>query len=111
VNVHGQRFSLASSHQLVAELVVTGGEFPWLSATVRATPAFDLLQPLFAGELRLLDRLDQDVEAWEAAYDGLRQKVILERPDGFAVPEFLLHVDDEDAWWRWSDEPFPGDEP
>jgi hypothetical protein len=101
---------LRRGDQLVAELVVTGGDFPWLSATVRATPAFDELRPLFAEELRLLDRLDQDVEAWEAAYDRIRQEVILERPDGFAVPEFLLHIDGQDAWWRWSDEPFLGDD-
>jgi hypothetical protein len=24
-----------------------------------------------------------------------------------AVPGFLLHVDGEDAWWRWSDETVP----
>jgi len=78
---------LRRGDELVAELVVTGGDFPWLNATVRATPAFDELRPLFAEELRLLDRLDQDVEAWEAAYDRIRREVILERPDAFAVPE------------------------
>jgi len=102
---------LRRGDELVAELVVTGGDFPWLNATVRATPEFDELRPLFAEELRLLDQLDHDVEAWEAAYDRVRQAVILERPDGFAVPEFLLHVDGGDAWWRWSEEPFPGDDP
>jgi hypothetical protein len=102
---------LRRGDELVAELVVTGGDFPWLNAIVRATPAFDELRPRFVEELRLLDRLDQDVVAWEAIYDRIRQEVILERPDGFAVPEFLLHVDGEDAWWRWSDEPFPGDDP
>lgn len=102
---------LRRGNELVAELAVTGGDFPWLNATVRATPAFDELRPLFVDELRLLDRLDQDVEAWEAAYDRVRREVILERPDGFAVPEFLLHVDGEEAWWRWSDEPFPRDDP
>ena len=96
---------------IIAELVVTGGDLPWLNATVRATPAFDELRPLFVEELRLLDRLDQDVEAWEAAYDRVRREVILERPDAFAVPEFLLHVDGEYARWRSGDEPFPGDDP
>jgi hypothetical protein len=106
-----QVWRLYRGDELVAELVVTGADFPWLNATVRATPAFDELRPLFLEELRLLDRLDPDAEAWEAVYDRVRQEVSLERPDGFAVPEFLLHVDGEDAWWRWSDEPFPGDEP
>jgi hypothetical protein len=87
--------------------VVTGGDFPWFNAPVRATPAFDEFRPLFAEELRLLDRLDQNAEVWEAAYDRVRRQVSLERPDGFAVPEFLLHVDGDEAWWRWSDEPSP----
>ncbi len=26
---------------------------------------------------------------------------------GRSVPEFLLHIEGEDAWWRSSDEPFP----
>jgi hypothetical protein len=94
----------------VAELLVTGGDFPWLNATVRATPAFGEVRPLFAEELRLLGRLDEDPEAWEAAYDRVRLEVSLVRPDGFAVPEFLLHVDGKDAWWRWSDEPFAEDD-
>jgi hypothetical protein len=25
------------------------------------------------------------------------------------VPEFLLHIDGTEAWWRWSDEPFEGE--
>jgi len=43
----------------------------------------------------------------EAAYRRIREAVRLLAPDGRAVPEFLLHIEDEDAWWRWSDEPFP----
>jgi hypothetical protein len=101
---------LRRGDELLAELLVTGGDFPWLSASVRATPAFEDVRPLFAEELRLLDRLDEDAEAWEAAYDRVRLEVSLERPDGFAVPEFLLHVDGKDAWWRWSDDPFPEDD-
>jgi hypothetical protein len=44
---------------------------------------------------------------WEAAYDRIRQAVRLLAPDGRPVAEFLLHIDGDDAWWRWSDEPFP----
>jgi hypothetical protein len=32
--------------------------------------------------------------------------VSLAYPDGRRVPEFLLHIDGLEAWWRWSDEPF-----
>jgi hypothetical protein len=49
---------------------------------------------------------DDDDDAWEAAYDRVRAAVSLIAPDGQAVPEFLLHIEGQDAWWRWSDEPF-----
>jgi hypothetical protein len=36
--------------------------------------------------------------------------VSLAAPDGHLVPEFLLHIDGSEAWWRWSDEPFRDEE-
>jgi hypothetical protein len=27
-------------------------------------------------------------------------------PHGGEVPEFLLHIDKGEAWWRWSNQPF-----
>ncbi|MBX6751337.1 MAG: hypothetical protein IRY85_17015 [Micromonosporaceae bacterium] len=33
----------------------------------------------------------------------------LRNPEGRDVPEFLLHIDGDQAWWRWSDEPFDED--
>jgi hypothetical protein len=40
------------------------------------------------------------------------REVRLLAPDGRPVPELLLHIEG-DAWWRWSDKPFPqaGDNP
>jgi hypothetical protein len=61
---------------------------------------------LLAEELRLLDRVDDDVDAWEAAYAAIRATLTLRYPHGGEVPEFLLHVDGDTAWRRWSDEPF-----
>ena len=72
------RLMLMRSGEPVAELVVNGGDFPWLNAEVRAG----------------------------AAYENIRSEVRLCYPDGRVVPEFLLHIRGEDAWWRWSDEPF-----
>ncbi|GAB3936611.1 hypothetical protein GCM10027614_13400 [Micromonospora vulcania] len=64
------------------------------------------VRPLFAEELRLLDGIDEDVESWECAYDAVRNDVTLRYPNGQDVPEFLLHIEGDEAWWRWSDEPF-----
>ena len=109
----GRVWRLRRGAQVVAELVVTGGDFPWLNAAVRPAPGFEEVQPLFEEELRALDRIDDDPGAWEAAYENIRGAVILHDPEGRPVPEFLLHIDGGDAWWRWSDEPFtqPGSDP
>jgi hypothetical protein len=102
----GERWRLYLGDQLVADLVVVGGDFPWLSARIEPRDGFEKVRPLFAEELRLLDNVDRDVESWEAAYAAVRSAVILRYPDGHPVPEFVLHIDGEDAWWRWNDEPF-----
>ncbi len=98
---------LVRGDELLAELVVTGGDFPWLNATARPAAAFAEVGPLFDEELRRLEFLDDELEQWEAAYRRIREVVRLLAPDGRPVPEFLLHIEGEDAWWRWSDEPFP----
>ncbi|WP_307870928.1 hypothetical protein [Micromonospora sp. C51] len=92
--------------EVVAELVVNGGDFPWLNARVDPREGLAELRPLFAEELRLLDSINEDVKSWEHAYEAVRNAVTLRYPDGQEVPEFLLHIDGDEAWWRWSDEPF-----
>jgi len=102
-----QVWLLVRDEELLAELVVTGGDFPWLKAQVRAAEGFAEVRPLFEEELRRLDHLDDDPDPWEAAYNRIRQTVRLHAPDGRPVAEFLLHIDGIQAWWRWSDESFP----
>ena len=96
---------LVRGRELIAELVVTGGDFPWLSGTVLPATGFAEVRPLFEDDLRRLDRLDSEPELWEAAHRRIRDQVQLLAPDGRPVPEFLLHIEDEDAWWQWSHEP------
>jgi hypothetical protein len=42
---------------------------------------------------------------WEPPHDAVLSIVALRYPDGTEVPEFLLHIDGNEAWRRWSDEP------
>jgi hypothetical protein len=100
-------WQLVRGGEVLAELVVTGGDFPWLSAEVRPVAGFAGVRPLFDDELRRLEYLDEEPEQWEVAYRRIREVVRLLAPDGRPVPEFLLHIEGENAWWRWSDEPFP----
>ncbi len=97
----GRVWQLVRGDELLAGLVVTGGDFPWLNAKVRPATGFAEIRPLFDEELRRLEFLDDDLEQREAAYRRIREVVHLLAPDGRPVPEFLLHIEGEDAWWRW----------
>lgn len=105
-------WELFRGDELVARLVVESPDFPWLRARVQALPGFADLRPLFAEEVRLLQAADEPGaglgpdSAWEHAYWRIRDAVRLVDPDGRDVPEFLLHIDDDEAWWRWHDQPF-----
>ena len=80
--------------------MVTDGNFPWVYARVDEREGFDEVRSLFAEELLRLDSLDEDVEAWERAYEAVRNAVALRGPDGREEPEYLLHIDGDEAWWR-----------
>jgi hypothetical protein len=103
--VVGDVWRLYAGDDLIADLVVTEADFPWLYS--RFVPLGDCaaVRSLFDEELRLLE-LDDDVDAWESAYREVTRAVALAAPDGRRVPAFLLHVSGDEAWWRWSDEPF-----
>ncbi|MFJ8630679.1 hypothetical protein [Streptomyces sp. NPDC093568] len=90
----------------VGEILVDEADFPWLSGHFTPGPGYAAVRDLFARELALLER-DQDElwEEWEAAYDEIRRRVTLSSPDG-SVAEFLLHIEGDRAWFRWSEEPF-----
>jgi hypothetical protein len=92
--------------ELLAELVVNDSDFPWLNAKIRPAAGFEEIRPLFEDELRWLQTFDENRGQWADAYERIRDATRLLAPDGHPVPEFLLHVEGDDAWWRWSEEPF-----
>ena len=69
----GERvWRLMQGRELLVELIVTGGDFPWLNSRIRAAPGFEAIRPLFEQELRALERIDDDLGSWDAAYDRIR---------------------------------------
>jgi hypothetical protein len=103
-----EAWRLYAGDELVADLVVTRGDFPWLHATVEANAGFERYRDLFAKELAASEAA-AETDSWSAAdiyHYRIRAELRLVAPDGREVPEFLLHVDESEAWWRWSDEPF-----
>lgn len=85
---NGDVWTLHHGGKLVAELVVTGLDWPWVHARVVARPGFDELRPLFDEEF---------------AYSAVRDAVTMRYPDGRDVAEFLLQIDGDVAWWRSTD--------
>ena len=102
----GEVWRVHGGDEPVGEIVIDEADFPWLSGRFVPGPGFAAVRDLFVRELALVQQdHEEDLEAWEAVYDEIRRRVSLSSPDG-PVPEFLLHIEGERAWFRWSDEPF-----
>ncbi|MFE5260995.1 hypothetical protein [Streptomyces coelicoflavus] len=90
----------------IGEILIEGADFPWLSGRFRAGPAYGAVRDLFARELALAERDDAGHWAeWKTVYAEIERRVRLVSPDG-PVAEFLLHIEGDRAWFRWSDAPF-----
>ncbi|MEU5539912.1 hypothetical protein [Streptomyces sp. NPDC020362] len=102
----GTVWCVRTGEEPVGEILIDEADFPWLSGRFVPGPGFAAVRDLFARELALADRDDDACwEEWESAYGEIRRRVALSSPDG-PVPEFLLHIEGDRAWFRWSDEPF-----
>lgn len=99
----GEVWRLLRAGAVVGEIVVDGGDFPWLGGRFVPGEGFAELRPLFERELALLEA--ERFGEWEAAVDAIEAEVELVAPGG-PVAEYLLHIDGERARFRWSDEPF-----
>jgi hypothetical protein len=108
----GKVWRLLRGDVVVADFTVREADFPWLNADVTRHEGFADVADLFAEDIRALDRVDEDggMEALDSAVARIQQETRLTYPDGRAVPEFLLHIEGDEAWWRWSDEPFDAPE-
>lgn len=98
----GQVWRLERARELLGEIVVEEADFPWLSGRFTPEPAFAEVKPWFDEALALLDA--EEYEGFEDAYARIAGCLSLVAPTG-PVAEFLLHVQDGQAWFRWSDEP------
>ena len=107
-----ETWQLFSGETLLADLHVVSRDFPWLHARLRPTAAFDRVRALFHDELQLTNAADEAdwsesaERAWMDAYNRIRTTCRLVQPNGEEAAEFMLHIDGEEAWWRWHNEPF-----
>ncbi|WP_345695356.1 hypothetical protein [Kitasatospora terrestris] len=94
---------LVRQEELLGEIVIDEADFPWLAGRFVPTEAFGEVEPWFDESRALLDA--GEYERFDEAYDRIAGALSLVAPEG-PVAEFLLHVKDGRAWFRWSDEPF-----
>ncbi|MDI6413134.1 hypothetical protein QLX52_30465 [Streptomyces albus] len=90
---------------LIGTVAVTETDFPWLRGRFVAEPAFAEVKPWFDEVLALVE--SNDFERVDAAYDRIPRELTLVSPSG-PVADFLLFIDGDEAWFRWSDEPIGG---
>ena len=107
-----QQWRLMSGVRLVGTIDVLESDFPWLSGLFKPAASFGEFRDAFTHELELVEGdLEHHVDQWESLYRSIRDRLQLVRPDGTAVPEFLLHIRGTKAWFRYSDMPFEKDDP
>ncbi|TDQ45863.1 hypothetical protein [Actinorugispora endophytica] len=104
----GRLWRLCEGDETVAEIEITEADFPWLHGRLRARPGLERWRPVFAEDLALSRHLEEHADADRVArsdelYERLNADLALVAPDGAAVAEFLLHVDGDEAWFRWID--------
>ncbi|WP_243639446.1 hypothetical protein [Micromonospora sp. MW-13] len=100
----GRVWRLYHRGELIGEIDEQSRDFPWTYGRFRPQPGFEPLRPLFAAWNAAVDA--EDDEAMERAYDAVRAAVTMTHPDGRQVAEFLLSIEDDEAGFRWHDEPF-----
>ncbi|MFJ4800421.1 hypothetical protein [Streptomyces murinus] len=102
----GQVWRVRSGAEPVGEIVLDEAGFPWLHGAFTTASGFAAVRDLFARELVLMD--EEDREGADLVYEEIRRRITLTSREG-PVAEFLLHIEGDRAWFRWSDEPFEED--
>ncbi|MFI5606131.1 hypothetical protein [Amycolatopsis sp. NPDC051903] len=100
---------LVRGDELLGEIVLENADMAWHFGRFKPQPAFAEVKPLFDEELALVDSgLEDNYDAWERIWERITASMSLVSPRG-PVPEFLLHVQGDEAWFRWGDQPFDED--
>ncbi|MFF7456311.1 hypothetical protein [Kitasatospora sp. NPDC008115] len=103
VGVKSEVWRLVRQDEPVGEVVVDSADFPWLYGRFVPGPGFAAVEPWFTEAAALVEA--DEWERFEECYDRIASTLTLVGPKGPAA-EFLLHIEGDQARFRWSDEPF-----
>ncbi|MEU7551464.1 hypothetical protein AB0B01_03725 [Streptomyces sp. NPDC044571] len=98
-----RRWGQEHGRELVGEIAIAGFDFPWLSGRFTPQPAFAVFKPWFDEARAVL--AEEDFERFDEVYASIARRLTLVSPTG-PVAEFLLHIEGDEARFRWSDTPF-----
>ncbi|HEY0428549.1 MAG TPA: hypothetical protein VGC76_12280 [Pyrinomonadaceae bacterium] len=93
-------FQLVQEDKLLGTLRSYDLDFPWAICKFEATEEFQKIKPIFDEELKLSE--SEDFEKWKEVYkqiESLNLKLI-SAEDERIIEEFLLHIKDDEAWFR-----------
>ncbi|MFE7136889.1 hypothetical protein ACFVAG_03995 [Streptomyces sp. NPDC057644] len=96
---HHDEWRLLSGSTLVGTILVDDPGMPWQRGHFSPEPAFSRFKPWFDEINALVDA--QELERFDDVYNLIEGALTLESPSG-PVGEFLLHIDQERAWFRWN---------
>ncbi|MFD9793709.1 hypothetical protein ACFWXK_22490 [Streptomyces sp. NPDC059070] len=83
---------------LVGTVHVEDSPMPWLRGRFVPEPAFSLFKSWFDEANALVEA--EEFERFDDAYDRIEDALTLVSPSG-PVADFLLHIDQDRAWFRW----------
>ena len=94
-------YQLRRGDELLGTLTLITPDFPWMFCKFEPCDSFTEIRALFEEELRLLDR--EDWVAWEQAYEKIRELSLqlMNVKEDCEIEEFLLHIDGDEAWFRY----------
>ena len=98
----GEVWTLHHDDRLIRRITIDGSDFPWLEGAFEPLPSFEEFKPLFD---RSIELINDGADEWESVYTQIESRLELHSEDSPAA-EFLLHIENERAWFRWSDIPF-----
>jgi hypothetical protein len=96
-------YQLKQNDVLIGTLRSVDTDFPWINCKFEPTEAFQSIKFLFDAEVKVLNVNPSDLDEWEAAYRAI-ETLNLElqcQDDGKEIEGFLLHIQSDDAWFRY----------
>jgi hypothetical protein len=93
---------LKRQDNLLGTLTVYKTDFPWIYCQFKPTSEFESVKPFFDKELELVNS-EADWDEWDKTYQTLLDMNVrmIDTLTGEESREFLLHIDGDEAWFRY----------